>query len=176
MVKGGFKSEDTGEFFHCQHKYSKSLSWAENLNFPPKTVKSWFKLINKMWYFCDFMLHFLFYYRLWWKIIQSYWFHHFTRIPIPLPSQCRMHLGNPCSPRLKNQLCFSGFGPWNLNKLWLWLCKIVWWVRPKIQSSWEILSLISRAYCFHWKFTCCCFQNRLFTGKVQMNESKIHEK
>ena len=30
--KGGFKSEDTGEFFHCQHKYSKSLSWAENLN------------------------------------------------------------------------------------------------------------------------------------------------
>ena len=31
-TKGGFKSEDTGEFFHCQHKYSKSLSWAENLN------------------------------------------------------------------------------------------------------------------------------------------------
>ena len=30
--KGGFKSEDTGEFFHCQHKYSKSLSSAENLN------------------------------------------------------------------------------------------------------------------------------------------------
>ena len=30
--KGGFMSEDTGEFFHCQHKYSKSLSWAENLN------------------------------------------------------------------------------------------------------------------------------------------------
>ena len=32
LLKGGFKSEDTGEFFHCQHKYSKSLSWAENLN------------------------------------------------------------------------------------------------------------------------------------------------
>jgi hypothetical protein len=31
-IKGGFKSEDTGKCFHCQHKYSKSLSWAENLN------------------------------------------------------------------------------------------------------------------------------------------------
>jgi hypothetical protein len=41
--KGGFKSEDTGEFFHCQHKYSKSLSWAENLNFLPKTVNNLFK-------------------------------------------------------------------------------------------------------------------------------------
>ena len=30
--KGGFKSEDTEEFFHCQHKYSILLSWAENLN------------------------------------------------------------------------------------------------------------------------------------------------
>ena len=30
-VKGGFKSEDTEEFFHCQNKYSKPLSWAENL-------------------------------------------------------------------------------------------------------------------------------------------------
>ena len=30
--KGGFYSEDTGEFLHCQNKYSKSLSWAENLN------------------------------------------------------------------------------------------------------------------------------------------------
>ena len=29
--------------FHCQHKYSKSLSWAENLNFPPKTVNNLFK-------------------------------------------------------------------------------------------------------------------------------------
>jgi hypothetical protein len=42
-TKGGFKSEDTGEFFHCQHKYSKSLSWAESLNFPPKTVNNLFK-------------------------------------------------------------------------------------------------------------------------------------
>ena len=31
-AKGGFKSEDTEEFFRCQNKYSKSLSWAENLN------------------------------------------------------------------------------------------------------------------------------------------------
>ena len=42
-AKGGFKSEDTGEFLHLQHKYSKSLSWAENLNFPPKTVNNLFK-------------------------------------------------------------------------------------------------------------------------------------
>ena len=43
LAKGGFKSEDTGEFLHLQHKYSKSLSWAENLNFPPKTVNNLFK-------------------------------------------------------------------------------------------------------------------------------------
>ena len=30
LNKGGFKSEDTGEFLHCQYKYSKSLSRAEN--------------------------------------------------------------------------------------------------------------------------------------------------
>ena len=30
--KGGFKSEDTEDFFRCQNKYSKSLSWAENLS------------------------------------------------------------------------------------------------------------------------------------------------
>ena len=30
-------------FFHCQHKYSKSLSWAKNLNFLPKTVNNLFK-------------------------------------------------------------------------------------------------------------------------------------
>ena len=30
--KGGFISEDAGGFLHCQNKYSKSLSWAENLN------------------------------------------------------------------------------------------------------------------------------------------------
>ena len=35
--KGGFKSEDTWEFFRCQHKYSKSLFWAENLNFSPNS-------------------------------------------------------------------------------------------------------------------------------------------
>ena len=29
---GGFTSEDTGNFLLLQHKYSKSLSWAENLN------------------------------------------------------------------------------------------------------------------------------------------------
>ena len=43
MTKGGFKSEETREFFRCQNKYSKSLSWAENLNFPPKTVNNLFK-------------------------------------------------------------------------------------------------------------------------------------
>ena len=32
FAKGGFRSEDTGEFLHLQHKYSKLLSWAENLN------------------------------------------------------------------------------------------------------------------------------------------------
>ena len=42
-TKGGFKSEDTGEFFHCQLKYSISLSWAENLNFLPKRVYNLFK-------------------------------------------------------------------------------------------------------------------------------------
>ena len=31
-TRGGFKSEDTGEFLLLQNKYSKSLSWAENLN------------------------------------------------------------------------------------------------------------------------------------------------
>ena len=30
--KGGFKSEDTGGFLLLQNKYSKALSWAENLN------------------------------------------------------------------------------------------------------------------------------------------------
>ena len=28
-AKGGFKSEETGGFFHCQNKYSKSLSRPE---------------------------------------------------------------------------------------------------------------------------------------------------
>ena len=31
-TKGGFMSEDTGGFLHCQNRYSKSLSWAESLN------------------------------------------------------------------------------------------------------------------------------------------------
>ena len=30
--KGGFKSEETGKILRLQHKYSKLLSWAENLN------------------------------------------------------------------------------------------------------------------------------------------------
>ena len=41
--KGGFKSEETGILFCCQNKYSKSLSWEKNLNFPPKTVNNLFK-------------------------------------------------------------------------------------------------------------------------------------
>ena len=32
LLKGSFKLEDTGEFLLLQNKYSKSLSWAENLN------------------------------------------------------------------------------------------------------------------------------------------------
>ena len=43
MTKGGFKSDNTGEFLHLQDEYSKSLSWAENLNIPPKTVNKLFK-------------------------------------------------------------------------------------------------------------------------------------
>ena len=43
MTKGGFKSEETGEFSILQNKYSKSLSWEENLNFPLKTVNNLFK-------------------------------------------------------------------------------------------------------------------------------------
>ena len=31
VSKGGFKSEETGGFLFLQNKYSKSLSWAENL-------------------------------------------------------------------------------------------------------------------------------------------------
>ena len=31
-IKGGFRSEDAGEFFLLQNKYSEVLSWAENLN------------------------------------------------------------------------------------------------------------------------------------------------
>ena len=31
-IEGVFKSEDTGRFLLLQQKYSKSLSWAENVN------------------------------------------------------------------------------------------------------------------------------------------------
>ena len=41
--KGGFKSEETGGFLHLQDKYSKLLSWADNLNFPPKSLNNLFK-------------------------------------------------------------------------------------------------------------------------------------
>ena len=43
FTKGGFYSEDTGEFLHCQNKYSISLSWAENLNFLPKSLNNLFE-------------------------------------------------------------------------------------------------------------------------------------
>ena len=43
FAKDGFKSEETGGCLLLQNKYSKSLSWAENLNFPPKTVNNLFK-------------------------------------------------------------------------------------------------------------------------------------
>ena len=45
--KGSFKSEETGEFFCRQNRYSKSLSWAENLNFPPKTLNNIFKFSSQ---------------------------------------------------------------------------------------------------------------------------------
>ena len=44
LAKGGFKSEETGGFLSLQNKYSKSLSWAENLDFPPKSENNLFKL------------------------------------------------------------------------------------------------------------------------------------
>ena len=43
LAKGCFKSEETRGFLPLQDKYSKSLSWAENLNFPSKTVNNLFK-------------------------------------------------------------------------------------------------------------------------------------
>ena len=42
-ITEGFQSEETGGFLPLQNKYSKSLSWAENLNFLPKTVNDLFK-------------------------------------------------------------------------------------------------------------------------------------
>ena len=46
--KVSFKSEETGEFFRCQNKYSKSLSWAENLNFLPKTANNLFNFLLRI--------------------------------------------------------------------------------------------------------------------------------
>ena len=43
VVKDGFRSEETGRILHCQNKYSKLISWAENLNCPPKSVNNLFK-------------------------------------------------------------------------------------------------------------------------------------
>ena len=43
FTKGGFFSESAMCFLHCQNKYSKSLSWTWNLNFPPITVNKLFK-------------------------------------------------------------------------------------------------------------------------------------
>ena len=40
---GGMISEDNGRFLLLQKKYSKSLYWAENLNFLPITVNNLFK-------------------------------------------------------------------------------------------------------------------------------------
>ena len=42
-TKVGFNSEETGGFLLFQNKYSRSLSWAENLNFLPKSVNNLFK-------------------------------------------------------------------------------------------------------------------------------------
>ena len=42
-IKGGFKSEDIGGFLLFLDENSKSLSWAENLDFPPKSVNNLFK-------------------------------------------------------------------------------------------------------------------------------------
>ena len=47
VTKGGFKSEDTLEFLHCQDEYYRSLSWAENSNSPPKSVINLFKFSSQ---------------------------------------------------------------------------------------------------------------------------------
>ena len=59
--KGGFKSEDTEKKLPLQHKYFKSLSWAENFNSPPKTVNNLFKFFAQ-----DSDLEYLF-----WRSINS---------------------------------------------------------------------------------------------------------
>ena len=46
ISKGDFKSEDTGELLHCQNEYSKSLSWAKNLNFPPQNSKQLIQILG----------------------------------------------------------------------------------------------------------------------------------
>ena len=43
LPKGGFKTEETGGFLLLQDKYSKLLSWAENSNYPAKSVHNLFK-------------------------------------------------------------------------------------------------------------------------------------
>ena len=42
-VKGGFKSEDTGEFLHCQMNIANHYPEQKNLNSLPKTVSNLFK-------------------------------------------------------------------------------------------------------------------------------------
>ena len=42
-AKSRIMSEGMGRFLLLQNKYAKSLSWAENLNFPPTTVNKFFK-------------------------------------------------------------------------------------------------------------------------------------
>ena len=41
-AKGGFKSEDTGRFLLLQNTITEHYHGAENMNFPPQTVKNLF--------------------------------------------------------------------------------------------------------------------------------------
>ena len=43
ILKVALSQKRLGDFFRCQNKYYKSLSWAENLNFPPKILNNLFK-------------------------------------------------------------------------------------------------------------------------------------
>ena len=47
LSKDGLMSEETGGFLHIQNEYSKSLSWAENLDFPPKIGNKLFKFSSQ---------------------------------------------------------------------------------------------------------------------------------
>ena len=47
LSKDGLMSEETGGFLHIQNEYSKSLSWAENLNIPCKSVNNLFKFSDQ---------------------------------------------------------------------------------------------------------------------------------